>query len=154
MCSYCGCRSIGIIGRFSTEHDELINTTGLLRRVVAAGHVDEVAGLVDDVARLLEPHTEAEEAGLFTVLRRDEDFSEHIDTLCGEHLGLDDLLARIRAGESHLVDRFDTELRSHIQREENGLFPASLTTLGGDEWDEVDALTADTSPVSPVSTAP
>lgn len=151
MCSYCGCRSIGIIGRFSTEHDELINVTGLLRRAVAAGRTEEVAGLVDDVARLLVPHTDAEEAGLFTVLRRDEDFSEHIDTLCGEHVDLDDLLARIRAGESHLVDRFDTELRSHIQREENGLFPASLTTLGGEEWDEVDALTAATVPTSPVA---
>lgn len=152
MCSYCGCRSIGIIGRFSTEHDELINVTGLLRRAVADGRAGEVVELVDDVARLLAPHTDAEEAGLFTVLRRDEDFSEHIDTLCGEHVDLDDLLARIRAGEGHLADRFDKELRSHIQREENGLFPASLTTLGGDEWDEVDALTAARVPTSPVAT--
>lgn len=153
MCSYCGCRSIGIIGRFSTEHDELVNVTGLLRRAVAAGRTEEVAGLVDDVARLLHPHTDAEEAGLFAVLRRDEDFTEHIDTLCGEHVDLDDLLARIRAGETELVDRFDTELRSHIQREENGLFPASLTTLGGAEWDEVDELTAAASPVSPLSSS-
>lgn len=153
MCSYCGCRSIGIIGRFSTEHDELINVTGLLRRAVAAGRTDEVTDLVDDVVRLLHPHTDAEEAGLFTVLRRDEDFTEHIDTLCGEHVDLDGLLDRIRAGETELVDRFDTELRSHIQREENGLFPASLTTLGGAEWEEVDELTAATSPVSPLSSS-
>lgn len=151
MCSYCGCRSIGIIGRFSTEHDELITVTGLLRRAVAAGRADEVVGLVDDVERLLTPHTDAEEAGLFTVLRRDEDFTEHIDGLCGEHVDLDDLLARIRAGEHDLTDRFDRELRSHIQREENGLFPASLTTLGGEEWDEVDALTAASTPTSPLA---
>lgn len=151
MCSYCGCRSIGIIGRFSTEHDELINVTGLLRRAVAAGRTDEVAGLVDDVEHLLHPHTDAEEVGLFAVLRRDEDFTEHVDALCGEHVDLDGLLARVRAGETALVDRFDTELRSHIQREENGLFPASLTTLGGAEWEEVDELTAAASPVSPLS---
>lgn len=150
MCSYCGCRSIGIIGRFSTEHDQLVNVTGLLRRAVADGRTD-VTDLVDDVARLLHPHTDAEEVGLFAVLRRDEDFGGHIATLCGEHVELDDLLARIRAGETHLVDRFDTDLRSHIQREENGLFPASLTTLGGDEWDEVDALTAAAHPVSPAA---
>lgn len=153
MCSYCGCRSIGIIGRFSTEHDELVNVTGLLRRAVAAGRTEEVPGLVDDVARLLHPHTDAEEVGLFAVLRRDEDFTGHIDTLCGEHVDLDALLARIRAGETGLVDRFDTELRSHIQREENGLFPASLTTLGGAEWEEVDELTAAASPVSPLSSS-
>lgn len=150
MCSYCGCRSIGIIGRFSTEHDELINATGLLRRAVAAGRTDEVVALVDDVARLLRPHTDAEEVGLFAVLRREEDFTGHIDTLCSEHVGLDDLLTRVRAGETELVDRFDTELRAHIQREENGLFPASLITLGGAEWDEVDELTAAAVPVSPL----
>ena len=150
MCSYCGCRSVGVIGRFSAEHDELINLTGQLRRAVTAGRLDEVIGLVDAVATMLQPHTDAEEAGLFSVLRRDEDFTEHIDRLCGEHVGLDELLARIRAGQTELVDRFDDDLRSHIDREENGLFPASLTTLGGDEWTEVDALTAASAPVSPL----
>lgn len=154
MCSYCGCRSIGVIGRFSTEHEAIINATGLLRRAVAAGRLDEVVGLVDEVARLLDPHTDAEEVGLFTVLRRDEDFTEHIDTLCGEHTELDDVLARIRAGETDLVDCFDRDLRSHIQREENGLFPASLTTLGGEEWAEVDELTAAARPDSPVTATP
>lgn len=154
MCSYCGCQSIGIIGRFTTEHEEIINATGLLRRAIAAGRTEEVVALVDEVARLLDPHTQAEEVGLFTVLRRDEDFTEHIDTLCGEHTTLDEVLARIRAGETDLVDRFDTALRSHIQREENGLFPASLTTLGGEEWDEVDERTAAARPTSPVSARP
>lgn len=150
MCSYCGCHSIGIIGRFTAEHDELINVTGLLRRAVREGRTD-VGELVDDVAHLLRPHTDAEEIGLFTVLRRDEDFDEHIAHLCSDHVELDDLLARIRAGETDLVDRFDADLRAHIQREENGLFPASLTTLGGQEWAEVDALTAATFPVSPMN---
>ena len=27
------------------------------------------------------------------------------------------------------------ELRSHIRREEDGLFPASLSALSGDDWD-------------------
>ncbi|AYG79405.1 hypothetical protein DWB77_01519 [Streptomyces hundungensis] len=27
------------------------------------------------------------------------------------------------------------ELHEHIAREEDGLFPASLTALSGDEWD-------------------
>ena len=153
MCSYCGCRSVGIIGRFSTEHEEIINASGLLRRAVADGRTD-VFDLVDDVARLLDPHTGAEEVGLFAVLRRDEDFTEHVDTLCGEHTALDELLARIRAGDTDLADRFDADLRSHIQREENGLFPASLTTLGGEEWEEVDELTAAARPTSPVAAAP
>ncbi|KRE39282.1 hypothetical protein ASG73_02805 [Janibacter sp. Soil728] len=149
MCSYCGCQSIDMIGRFTAEHEELINATGLLRRAAAAGATDEVVELVDEVAALLAPHTGAEEAGLFAVLRRDEDFTPYIDSLCGEHVTLDELLARVRAGERDLADRFYKQLRSHIEREEDGLFPASLTTLRGDDWDEVDALTAAAVPAAP-----
>lgn len=151
MCSYCGCQSIGIIGRFTTEHEELINAAGRLRRAVTDGRTDEIGGLVDEVTRLLDPHTEAEEVGLFAVLRRDEDFTAHIDSLCGDHVILDEALARIRAGETELVGRFVLDLRRHIQREEDGLFPASLTTLDGDEWEEVDQLTAASRPTSPVT---
>ena len=151
MCSYCGCQSIDMIGRFTAEHEEIINATGMLRRAAAAGATDEVVELVDEVAALLSPHTRAEEAGLFTVLRRDEDFTGYVDALCGEHVTLDELLERIRAGEGDLADRFYKELRSHIEREEDGLFPASLTTLRGDDWDEVDALTAAASPTSPLA---
>lgn len=151
MCSYCGCQSIDVIGRFTAEHEQIINATGLLRRAVAAGRTDEVVELVDEVAALLTPHTDAEEAGLFTVLRRDEDFAGYVEALCGEHVTLDELLARIRAGEADLADRFYRELRSHIEREEDGLFPASLTTLRGDDWDEVDTLTAAAAPTSPIA---
>ncbi|HBO54141.1 hemerythrin domain-containing protein [Janibacter terrae] len=151
MCSYCGCQSIDMIGRFTAEHEELINATGLLRRAAAAGDTAEVVELVDDLAAMLAPHTGAEEAGLFTVLRRDEDFTGYIDALCSEHVGLDGLLARVRAGDLAAADRFYTELRSHIEREEDGLFPASLTTLRGDDWDEVDALTAAAAPTSPLA---
>ena len=31
MCSYCGCDSIEVIGRFMAEHVEIINATGELR---------------------------------------------------------------------------------------------------------------------------
>lgn len=151
MCSYCGCQSIDMIGRFTAEHEELINATGMLRRAAAAGALDEVTELVDEVVALLAPHTAAEEAGLFAVLRRDEDFTGYVDALCGEHITLDELLARIGAGESDLADRFSKELRSHIEREEDGLFPASLTTLRGDDWDEVDTLTAAATPTSPLA---
>lgn len=149
MCSYCGCQSIGIIGRFSAEHEQIINVSGLLRRAIVEGRLGEVGGLADDVARLLDPHTDAEEVGLFTVLRRDEDFAEHVDGLCGEHTKLTETLARIRAGETNLVHRFSRDLRSHIQREEDGLFPASLTTLDGEQWAEVETLTAASRPTTP-----
>ena len=36
MCSYCGCDSIEVIGRFMNEHVEIINATGDLRRALGA----------------------------------------------------------------------------------------------------------------------
>lgn len=153
MCSYCGCQSIGVIGRFTAEHEEIINTAGLLRRAAAAGETGEVAELAEEVAAMLTPHTDAEEAGLFTVLRREEEFAEYVDALCGEHVSLDALLERIGRGETALADSFFHALRSHIEREEDGLFPASLTTLRGADWDEVDARTAATEPTSHLASA-
>ena len=151
MWYYWGCQSMGVIGRVTAEVEGIMNAPRKLRRAAQAGRADEVAELVDEVAGLLTPHTDAEEVGLFTVLRRDEDFTEYVDALCGEHVTLDELLERIRAGESDLADRFYTELRAHIEREEDGLFPASLTTLRGDDWPEVDELTAAASPTSPLA---
>ena len=40
-----------------------------------------------------------------------------------------------------LFPRFEDALREHINREDNGLFPAAAIHLGGPEWDEVERLT-------------
>lgn len=140
MCSYCGCQSITVIGRFMAEHEECVNALGDLRRAVEAGDPD-VEQRGQRVADLLFPHTDAEEVGLFHVMRRQEEFVDHIDSLCAEHTSLDDLLRRIMAGEHALMPAFDDLLREHINREENGLFPASAIALAGAEWDEIDELT-------------
>ena len=141
MCTYCGCESITIIGRFMDEHVAIINANGELRRAVEAAARHGIERSADLLAGLLFPHTEAEEAGVFTVLARDEDFTEHIEHLCAEHDSLDAQLKRIRAGAHDEMHAFEIALREHINREENGLFPAAAIAFAGPEWDEVDALT-------------
>ncbi|MDQ1289210.1 MAG: hypothetical protein QG622_2776 [Actinomycetota bacterium] len=37
MCSYCGCQAITVAGRFTAEHEEIINATGRLREAVRDG---------------------------------------------------------------------------------------------------------------------
>ena len=37
MCTYCGCESIEVIGRFMAEHTDIVNAAGVLRRAVAFG---------------------------------------------------------------------------------------------------------------------
>ena len=143
MCSYCGCESIEVVGRFMAEHVDIVNATTELRHASAAGDGPGVARAVVGIERLLHPHTKNEEVGLFAVLRRQEEFTEHVDTLCSEHTALDEQLVRISDGEHDLVPTFLAELRAHIDKEENGLFPASAIALSGAEWDEVEASTPD-----------
>lgn len=141
MCSYCGCDSIEVIGRFMAEHVEIINATGDLRRAVVAGDPAEVATRRDQVAALLWPHTQAEEVGLFRVMAREEEFTEHIDTLCAEHKTLDQYLLEVLPADTASMARFEDALREHIHKEDNGLFPAAAIALGGDDWVEVHATT-------------
>ena len=137
MCSYCGCDSIEVIGRFMAEHVEIINANGLLRAAVSSGEPEALQAAKSVVADLLWPHTVAEEAGLFRVLARDEVYASHIATLCDEHAILADHLAAITPGDDAAMTRFENELRDHIDKEDNGLFPAAAIALGGPEWIEV-----------------
>ncbi|MFK5645977.1 hemerythrin domain-containing protein [Ornithinimicrobium sp. LYQ121] len=141
MCTYCGCESIEVIGRFMAEHTEIVNAAGVLRRAVESGGRRAVEQASDGVADLLHPHTRAEEVGLFSVMRRQEEFTDHIDSLCAEHTSLDEQLAAVRSGRHDRLDEFIHDLRHHIDREDNGLFPASAIALDGPDWAEVDEIT-------------
>ncbi|WP_281497242.1 hemerythrin domain-containing protein [Ornithinimicrobium sp. F0845] len=141
MCSYCGCQSITVVGRFMAEHDEIINATGAMVRAAATGDTAEVRETAKVVARLLNPHTHAEEVGLFSVMREQEEFTDHIDVLCGEHSTLDELLEIVAAGDLARAPEFEKALRTHIDKEDNGLFPAAAMSLDGPEWERVDATT-------------
>lgn len=143
MCSYCGCRSITVIGRFSAEHDEIVNLCGALRRTTTGTEPASAAAVAEAAAKLraaLDPHTGSEERGLFTELRADPEFTEHVDALCAEHHDLHELLDRIAAGDLEVLARFETMLRRHIDREENGLFPAAAIALDGPAWERVTRL--------------
>jgi hypothetical protein len=137
MCSYCGCRSITVIGRFSEEHDTIVNAAGELGRAVTAGDLPAVQRCADALRDLLVPHSGSEERGLFAELRKDPDFTDHVDRLCGEHREIAGQLADIAGGEFSRMAPFETLLRRHIDREENGLFPAAAVSLDGPAWEHV-----------------
>ena len=136
MCTYCGCQSISLIGRFMAEHEELVNLSGDLHRARDSGAAAGIDDALTDVLAVLHPHAGAEESGLFTVLRRNPDFTEHVDGLCGEHVTLDALAERIRTGEHALIHEFTELLRDHMAKEDNGLFPAAAIELDGPDWEE------------------
>ena len=137
MCSYCGCRSITVIGRLSEEHEHIVNHLGEVRRSCAAGDPERVGRALDSLVEHLDPHTRSEELGLFHVLRRNPEFTDHIDLLHTEHTGIDALVAEMRAGDLDVLDELVDALYEHIDKEENGLFPAAAIELDGPDWEEV-----------------
>lgn len=141
MCSYCGCRSIEVIGRFMTEHEDIVTAAGVLRRAAIERDLAKVSTQCERVRTLLTPHTEAEEVGLFSVMREQGDFAEQVEALCGEHTLLDEQLDGIAAGDYSLIQPFYQALRDHIDKEDNGLFPTSALTLDGPDWDRIDERT-------------
>lgn len=149
MCGYCGCESVEVIGRFMREHVDIINATGDLRRSAEADDPARVRAAATTLRGLLDPHTVAEETGLFAVLAEDLEFTDHVHGLCGEHLTLGQLLDRIEAGSHDLFPDFEQLLRAHIDREENGLFPAAAIAFAGPEWERVAGLTPEPAVVVP-----
>ena len=70
-------------------------------------------------------------------MEKDELFTEHVASLCAEHDRLDADLKAIEAGDLASIPTMLTLLNNHIDREENGLFPAALAYLDDAQWDIV-----------------
>ncbi|MFJ6431455.1 hemerythrin domain-containing protein [Streptomyces sp. NPDC091416] len=138
MCHYCGCREIPLIKEFIAEHESVTDAAGGALRALDSGDQGLAVELVDRMGRELRAHWQGEEQGLFAVMGGDEEYAGYIDALVAEHRELAAFLDRVDLGRAEDVARLREavdELHHHIAKEEDGLFPASLTALSGDEWD-------------------
>jgi iron-sulfur cluster repair protein YtfE (RIC family) len=138
VCFYCGCREIPLLRDYIAEHELVTNLSADLIRALGRGDLIAAKQLMADIAANLESHWRGEEDGLFTVMREEEGLRDYIDKLIDEHRELRDLLATADLATAHdqaQIILAMEELHEHIAKEEDGLFPASLTTLDGDQWD-------------------
>lgn len=138
MCSYCGCQAITVIKRLTLQHEEIINKLGQVLRAAEKNDLTATAGFAYELANLLNPHTAFEEGGLFAVLKLHDEFVEPLVKLTLEHKEIDGLLERLIEGDVSVAGHLDTLLRNHISKEENGIFPASLFTIDGKLWDQIE----------------
>jgi len=138
MCFYCGCRELPLIREFITEHERATDLAHAADAALEHGEPAEATELLAELRRALLAHWRGEEAGLFTVMRRYPEYEDYIADLEREHRDLDTLLQTADpaspADRSRLLEAI-TELHEHITKEEDGLFPASLTALSGADWD-------------------
>jgi iron-sulfur cluster repair protein YtfE (RIC family) len=123
---------------YIAEHERAINFGGEAVRAIDRGDLARASHLLGEMATELAAHWLGEEAGLFRVMAREELYAEHIAPLVHEHRDLGELLATVDISQpdgQQAIRNAVSDLYEHISKEEDGLFPASLTALGGDEWD-------------------
>jgi hemerythrin-like domain-containing protein len=144
MCEYCGCQEIAVIAELTVEHDAVVSAIGTARRQLEDG---ELLALVDTcrrIADLLGPHTVVEEEGLFRAMA--DSFPEHVDALRSEHRQIEAVLSECVGGvpddpswTARLLPTFHL-LREHILKEQDGVFPAALTSLSSTEWERIEGV--------------
>ena len=147
MCEYCGCQDVPAIAELTREHDELRAVAREAEAAARAGDHPAAARTATRLLGLLRPHTEIEERALFPAMAGE--FAEHVASLESDHRRLEDTLTAVAAagpGDAAWAPALHAavrELFTHILREQDGLFPASLSVLRPDDWDRLDAVRAE-----------
>lgn len=146
MCEYCGCQDVESIGELIREHDAIIGLIRQVREHIAAGRLDQVASACWQISLVLRPHTIVEEEALFPAMATE--FPDHMQMLLGEHRRIEEVLRQVCAADaitSDITARLNEVLhllREHIFKEQDGVFPAAMTTLNPEDWDRMDAVRA------------
>lgn len=146
MCEYCGCREVEPIAELMDEHYALLDEAHLIRKAMAAGDRDAAYERVRHLVDHLATHVRREEQGLFTALRELSEYVEEVDVLENEHRALDAGIAALDPagpGFEQAVSLLLLELDDHIERENLGIFPVSVVTLGARGWDLVERARED-----------
>jgi hypothetical protein len=143
MCSYCGCRNIPMIAQLNAEHDAIVNSSDALEIAFRDQDVEAARMACKKLGGLLHPHTRRAQLGLFAEMEKDELFTEHVASLCAEHDQLDADLEAIVVGDLARIPTMIALLNNHIDREENGLFPAALAYLDDTQRDIIQTTRTD-----------
>ncbi|WP_191908028.1 hemerythrin domain-containing protein [Nocardioides cynanchi] len=129
------------------EHTALVDESYVVRHSLQSGDRAEAMTLLTGLVTRLERHVRREEDGIFRALRDSGEFLDEVDALKGEHEHLEKAIASLDpqildfpAAVSCLLD----DLAVHIDREDYGIFPVSVVTLGAAGWTIVDQAHATT----------
>jgi hypothetical protein len=144
MCETCGCHKPGAIAQLSAEHDAVINLSGAARRALHAGELDAAADRVRAIVAVLGPHSAVEEQALLPAMAAE--LGTFLPTLLDQHRKIEAVLTESAHGTptdpgwpARLEQTLD-DLREHILREQDGLFPAARISLDPAQWDQLDAV--------------
>lgn len=138
MCFYCGCREIPLLRDLIVEHEQVTDLAAALTEAIRRSDRLMATVLMARIAEQLDCHWRGEEDGLFREMRQDREYQQYIDELAAEHRELRNLLSTADLaipGDRQRIVAAMAALHDHIAKEEDGLFPASLTAMSGEQWD-------------------
>ena len=141
MCEHCGCRGVPPVAELMDEHLALLDEGHRVRAALTGG---DRPGAVRGLQRLLghlASHVSREEEGIFAALREDGEFVDEVEALEAEHRAFDAVAAALDADGGSFeqaVLRLLRDLEEHVERENLGIFPVSVVTLGASGWELVD----------------
>lgn len=141
MCDYCGCKQVPAIRALMDEHAALLDGAALVRAQLRAHEHAAAAATMTELVRDLREHVHREERGLFTALREQGDFGDEVAALESEHVDLDASIIGLDPASPEYAQQLDAlfhQLAAHIEREEIGVFPVSIVSLGSSGWDLVE----------------
>jgi iron-sulfur cluster repair protein YtfE (RIC family) len=138
-----------LIRDYISEHERVTDLGGNVVRALDVGDLENAQHCLQEMAVRLSAHWQGEENGIFRVMQREGEFAGYISPLVEEHRELAELLATVDVADAfdqERIRRAVTDLDEHISKEEDGLFPASLSALSGRDWDEALAAWHDAHP--------
>lgn len=147
MCGHCGCHGVPPIRELVDEHVSLVEDAAVLRGALSRGDRALAAEVLGRLVAHLDNHVRREEDGIFAALRTDGDFVDEVDALEGEHRDLDGAVAALDPddpGFDRAVQGLLADLEAHIEREDLGIFPVAVVTLGRSGWETIEQAHART----------
>jgi hemerythrin-like domain-containing protein len=140
MCEHCGCRGVEPIAELMDEHFLLLDLGAQISLALAAGDRPAAWRSLAELATALGRHVHKEEDGVFRALKEQGDFREAVIDLEAEHLDFDEALSDLGLHDAELESQVESlleHLSLHIDKENLGIFPVAVVTLGAAGWDTV-----------------
>jgi hypothetical protein len=115
------------------EHAQLLDQAAAVRARLRGGELVDAQRLTARLVGTLRDHVQREERGIFTALRNEGEFVAEVDALEAEHVDLDARIAALdpeSADYARRLSQLFDRLAEHVEREELGVFPVAIVTLG------------------------
>jgi hemerythrin-like domain-containing protein len=122
------------------EHLALLDAASDVETALRHQDHDGATARLHRLSDLLDRHVRREEDGVFAALRASGEFLDQVAELEQEHQDFHDALGSLDPLEPDFAARASAMFRhlsDHIDKEDLGIFPVSVVTLGASGWDLV-----------------